>query len=191
MKKILSMLLISGMLCLMNACGTTDTPENETTANDTAAVSETNTAENAETEAPEDTADPIYYTVALDNGHVFEMGAIADDTVASLGEPQSKAEAPSCVHEGNDVLYTYSGFTLTTSPDADGNNRIQEIALTSDAVSLTNGLSIGSDKAAVEAAFGTDYSDEFGVLTFSLEGANVSVVLDADECVSGLVITAK
>ena len=60
-----------------------------------------------------------------------------------------------------------------------------------DAVSLKNGLSIGSDKATVESVLGTEYTDNFGVLTFTFEGATVAIVLDEDECVSGLVISAK
>lgn len=182
MKKTLIVLLIAAGLCLMSSCNNTETKETEAASEDTAA---------AVTETAATVEETVYYTVELDNGVTLEMGAVADQIIASLGEPLSVAEAPSCVHEGNDVLYTYNGFTLTTTPDAEGNNRIQEISLTSDAVSLTNGISIGSDKTAVETAFGTDYTDNFGVLTFELEGATLAVVLDADNCISGLVITAQ
>lgn len=182
MKKTFFVLLIAAGLCFLSSCGNTETNETEGTDQDTTAA----VAETAESIEP-----AVSYTVELDNGVKIEMGAIADQTVASLGEPLSKAEAPSCVHEGNDVLYTYNGFTLTTSPDADGNARIQEIALTSDVVSLISGVSIGSDKTAVESTFGTEYTENFGVLTFALEGASVSVVLDEDACVSSLVITAN
>lgn len=182
MKKTFIALLLGAALCVMTSCGGTE--PSETTA-DTANTPDTAAETIAET--PVESG----YIVELDNGTCFVMGAIADDTVAALGEPQSLTEAPSCVHEGMDKLYNYGSYTLTTSPDADGNARIQEIALTSDAVALADGLSIGSDKAAVEASFGTDYTDNFGVLQFALEGADVSVVLDADDCVSSLVITAK
>lgn len=187
MKKTIFVLLLAAGFCFMTSCDTTESKE--TTASDTTAAITENAP--AGTEETEETPATFYTVVELDNGAVFEMGAIADATVAALGEPQSVAEAPSCVHEGNDVLYTYNGFTLTTSPDANGNARIQEIALTSDAVSFVGGLSIGSDKAAVESVFGTEYTENFGVLTFTLDGATVSIVLDEDECVSSLVITAK
>ena len=183
MKKTIFALLLGAALCVMTSCGAADPTD---TSADTA-----NTPDTAAETAADAVETSDGYIVELDDGTTFVMGALADDTVAALGEPQSMTEAPSCVHEGMDKLYTFGGYTLTTSPDAEGKARIQEISLTSDAVSLADGLSIGSDKAAVEASFGTDYTDSFGVLTFTLEGAQVSVVLDADDCVSGLTITAK
>lgn len=183
MKKTIFTLLLAAVMCTAVSCGADETADTDAAA----AVQET------AAELASAIADVVEtgYIVELDDGTTFVMGALADDTVAALGEPVSLTEAPSCVHEGMDKLYNFGSYTLTTSPDADGKARIQEISLTSDAVSLADGLSIGSDKAAVEASFGTEYTDNFGVMQFSLDGADVSVVLDSDDCVSGLTITAK
>lgn len=187
MKKTIFTLLLATVMCVTVSCGTDETADTGAAADVQETVPET----------ADESASAILdvvetgYIVELDDGTTFVMGALADDTVAALGEPVSLSEAPSCVHEGMDKLYNFGSYTLTTSPDADGKARIQEISLTSDAIALADGLSIGSDKAAVEAAFGTEYTDSFGVLKFSLDGAEVSVILDGDECVSGLTITAK
>lgn len=187
MKKTIFTLLLAAVMCTAVSCGADETADTDAAA----AVQET--AADSADELASAIADVVKtgYIVELDDGTTFVMGALADDTVAALGEPVSLTEAPSCVHEGMDKLYNFGSYTLTTSPDADGKARIQEISLTSDAVSLADGLSIGSDKAAVEASFGTEYTDNFGVMQFSLDGADVSVVLDSDDCVSGLTITAK
>ena len=187
MKKTIFTLLLAAVMCTAVSCGADETADTD------AAAAVQKTAADTADELASAIADVVEtgYIVELDDGTTFVMGALADDTVAALGEPVSLTEAPSCVHEGMDKLYNFGSYTLTTSPDADGKARIQEISLTSDAVSLADGLSIGSDKAAVEASFGTEYTDNFGVMQFSLDGADVSVVLDSDDCVSGLTITAK
>ena len=186
MKKTIFTLLLAAVMCTAVSCGADET------ADTTAPEAPETTADTAD-ELASAISDVVEtgYIVELDDGTTFVMGALADDTVAALGEPVSLTEAPSCLHEGMDKLYNFGSYTLTTSPDADGKARIQEISLTSDAVALADGLSIGSDKAAVEASFGTEYTDNFGVMQFSLDGADVSVVLDGDDCVSGLTITAK
>lgn len=185
MKKTVFSLLFAAALCVMVSCSSGETAD--TTPDNWIPDNSTETTADVPDTIPENTG----YIVELDNGTTFVMGALADDIVAALGEPLSVTEAPSCVHEGMDKLYNFGSYTLTTSPGADGNARIQEISLISDAIALADGLSIGSDKATVEAAFGSEYTENFGVLQFSLDGAGVSVILDGDDCVSGLTITAK
>ena len=187
MKKTIFSLLLAAVMCMTVSCGADET--DDTTASPDVPETTADTAD--ELAAAIFDVVETGYIVELDDGTTFVMGALADDTIAALGEPVSVTEAPSCVHEGMDKLCNFGSYTLTTSPDADGNARIQEISLTSDAVALADGLSIGSDKAAVEASFGSEYTDNFGVMQFSLDGADVSVVLDGDDCVSGLTITAK
>ncbi|MBO6053030.1 MAG: hypothetical protein J6Q17_04780 [Clostridia bacterium] len=107
------------------------------------------------------------YTVKLDNGISITLGAVADDTLAALGEPSDVMEAPSCIHTGNDYVYTYSGrFTVTTQPDAAGRERITEITFLSDTIAMTeNGTSvmIGSDASVADAAFGEPFESSGGI----------------------------
>ena len=101
-------------------------------------------------------------------------------------------EAPSCVHEGFDRVYTYAGlYTVLTSPDASGAEYIAEISLLSDLVALdVSGtyLMIGSAESDIKAAFGDPAEDAFGVQKYNLDGANLTVTVDGG-VVSGFVMT--
>jgi len=179
-KKIFTMGILAALVCLMGACGQEETAAVQEVAGDAAVTAETTAAEGG-----------AAYTCVLSDGTVLYIGGAADRTLSGLGEAAEILEAPSCIHEGTDCIYTYDGYTLITSPDGTGGQILYEFSLLSDAAALQDGLTIGSDKAAVEDAFGTDYTEQFGVLRYALEGADVSVVLDPDNMVSSLVITAQ
>lgn len=190
------MILMCAALCFASACGN----EAENEASDgagsvQAAETPSDASENAESTPPEEIGSEeektAGYVCAFDNGVSIEMGALADSVISGLGDPLNYAEAPSCIHEGTDKVYTFDGYTVTTSPDENGNNRIYEVSLLSDIVALESGVTIGSAMDKVVSVFGEEYTEQFGVLQYSLEGANVSVVLDGDSYVTGLVFTAN
>ena len=203
MKKLLVLILASVLLCGAVSCGEKEPSETQapalTPAETEKGTKEQNPSEtdaetdaSVDTEAAETEAAPAEegYLCSFDNGTDIRIGAAADSVLASLGDALNMAEAPSCIHEGMDRIYTYNGFSLTTSPDGKGTDRVYEIALTSDAVVLANGISIGSSLAEVEAAFGSDYTEQFGVLKYRLGEVSVSIVLDEDSYVTDLVIVA-
>ena len=217
MRKMTAILLSALLLCGAVSCGDgepTKTPETEGTSSDVVHrdAGETNTVDTDEpaAETPPETTDgeipddkeneatetnaPVTqtaYVCVFEDGTAIEIGVAADAVVASLGTPLNVAEAPSCIHEGTDRIYSYNGFTLTTSPDADGTNRVHEVALTSDAVGLEGGMYIGAPLDAVTAALGNDYTEQFGVLQYLVGNAKISVVLDEDSCISSMAITAN
>ena len=129
------------------------------------------------------------YTVTLDNGKTFVLGASATELVADLGDPINLMEAPSCIHEGNDMVYTYDAFSIMTSPDGNGDQYLAELSFLSDAVAFDNGVTIGSSVSDVEAAFGNDCTEQFGVRTYELDGATLSIVLDGDT-VTGITVSS-
>ena len=180
MKKLFYILLAGLLLSCTVSCGNAEPTVTDASAAD------------AVSSATETTAETVRgYVCMFDNGTSIEMGAPAADIVAGLGDPMNVAEAPSCIHEGTDRVYTFSGYTLTTSPDADGNDRIYEIALLSDAVMLEGGVSVGSPMEDAVKVFGENYTEQFGVLQYELENVKVSIVLDGDSYITSLVITAN
>ena len=204
MKKTISLLLIAALAAALVSCGgdagttaDTDTVGTDTQnpaitetqpPDDTAAVTE------AVTEAPEQQTTPAVdgYTCVFDNGISLKLGSPAADALPALGDYSDMMEAPSCVHEGFDRVYTYSGlYTVLTSPDVQGKEYVAEISLLSDLVALdVNGayLMIGSAEADVKAAFGDPAEDAFGVQKYNLDGANVTVTVDGG-AVTGFVLT--
>lgn len=182
MKKLLILLLALSIGVSLIACGDDGTSDGSDT---TPSISDTTN----DTE-PDDTAKAnTGYTVSLGNITVT-VGGDADALIASLGEPLDYMEAPSCIHEGYDKVYIFDGYSISTSPAADGTQYVSELALTTDAVMLDGTLMIGSSVSDVEAKFGTDYTEDFGIRTYALDGATVSVMLDGDTVV-GITVSAN
>ena len=203
MKKTISMLLLAALTAALVSCGgdaatSTDTSDTnvqtpalteDLTAPDTDAVTEMIT----EAPAPAQTVPAAEgYSCVFDNGIILKLGSPAADALALLGDYSDMMEAPSCVHEGFDRVYTYAGlYTVLTSPDAQGNEYVAEVSLLSDLVALEangNYLMIGSAEADVKAAFGDPAEDAFGVQKYNLDGANLTVTVDGG-VVSGFVMT--
>ncbi len=182
MKKILLILLALTLGAALAACvQTPDTPDTDDT---TPPVSDT-----ADTTEPSPDASGDTYTVSL-SGTAVTIGGDADALIATLGEPLDYMEAPSCIHEGYDKVYVYDGYSISTSPRADGTQYVSELSLTSDVVAIDGTLMIGCDVSAIEAKFGTDYTEEFGIRSYALDGATASVMLDSD-VVIGITIAAN
>jgi len=183
MKKIFSILLAALLLFSAVSCGST-AEEAGTPAN--------SAAENtSEPDVPQETSAAPGYICKFDNGTAIEMGAPAEAVLGTLGNPLNVAEAPSCIHKGMDRIYTFGGYTLTTSPDAEGTDRIQEIALLSDAVMLEGSVSVGSTLEDAVKLFGSEYTEQFGVIQYTLENVMISIVLDGDSYITSLVITVN
>ena len=203
MKKILSLLLLAALTASMLSCGndstTSDTTDSVSGTPDTAVTDaavigdETAAVTEAQTEAPAQNTPAVDgYTCVFDNGISVKLGSPAADALAVLGDYSDMMEAPSCVHEGFDRVYTYAGlYTVLTSPDASGAEYIAEISLLSDLVALdVSGtyLMIGSAESDIKAAFGDPAEDAFGVQKYNLDGANLTVTVDGG-VVSGFVMT--
>ena len=203
MKKTLALLLLAALTASMLSCGndstTSDTTDSISGTPDTAVTEaavidgETAAVTEAQTEAPAQNTPAVDgYTCVFDNGISIKLGSPAADALAVLGDYSDMMEAPSCVHEGFDRVYTYAGlYTVLTSPDASGAEYIAEISLLSDLVALdVSGtyLMIGSAESDIKAAFGDPAEDAFGVQKYNLDGANLTVTVDGG-VVSGFVMT--
>ena len=190
MKKILVLILSLALITAFCACGTEEAVTADTSAVTDDAVGIT--AEVTETDAPEETspAEDEIYVITLDNGTVIPVGSTDEEAVTALGTPVEVLEASSCIHEGYDRVYTFDGFSITTSPDGKGNQYIAEFTMLSDLVAFENGLTVGSPADALTAVFGEDYKEQFGVLTYTLDSVTVSAVID-DAAVSGITVSAN
>lgn len=173
MKKVLlAMLLISAVL--VSCGGDNGDPAVTGTTTDTASVTDSGTDAVTESETAADETETDSFVCELDNGVTVILGGDLPD----LGDPVNYAEAASCVHPGMDKVYTYDGFTVTTSPDADGNDFVSEVSLISDKVSLNGGIKLGAAKDTVISVLGDDYTEQFGVMTYHRNDVTLSVVLD-------------
>ena len=104
--------------------------------------------------------------------HTFAVKVEVTETIlASLGE-QTKApeEAPNCAFDGKGKLYTFSGFEVETYAK-DGKNYFYGIYLLDDSLSTDKaGITIGSTKDDVTAAYGKPSDEKEGSLTYKKDG---------------------
>ena len=162
MKKLLALLLAASIAVTLAACG----GESASTGDG----SKSGTEASAAAEHP----------ITLDNGKTITINGDADAAIAALGAHIDLMEAPSCVHDGSDKVYTYDGYTVTTSPAADGSQYVAELSLTSDVVALDSGLYIGCTLAEAKKVFGEEGTESFGVVKYELDGMTVSIIADGD-----------
>ena len=137
--------------------------------------------------APTDAVPPSIYGFTA--GEVFLYPGADPAVLAALGDPQDKLEAKSCVHEGYDRIYYYSGFEVNTQPTADGREVIVSVYLTDDSVTTAEGVRIGDTLDAVKAAYG-DAEAVAGVCSYAKTDGGVTVtvnfLIDGDGHVSSI-----
>ncbi len=185
MKKLIILTL---SLLLLTSCGTSPAGDTTDVGNETSgqqsevASSQPETTTAADTTTADTTSaakTAVTYDCRLDNGVTVTIGAKAGDVLealtAKLGKELDYMEAPSCVHPGSDKVYTFDGFSVTSSPDADGNEYIAELTFLSDSAAFENGVMIGSSEADVTAAFGKDFEEKFGVRKYSIDGVLLTI----------------
>lgn len=167
MKKLLCSLLCLLVLFLFVGCSDSD--------NKTATKTDTNTP----------TAESHSFTY---EGTKIEMGTEANDVLEQLGEPKSYTEEASCAFEGLDKTYFYGSFYVTTYPDGDKEN-FYSAWFADDSITTAEGIYIGSSKADVEKAYGSDAFD--GVNSFTiLKGKSKLTVIIEDDFVTDITYDA-
>ena len=197
MKKLLAFVLILALFLLVSCAPaeTPDEPDKDVIDRNEEIADPADTADEEQNDIPEvtdnaETSQNGGFTVAFADGRTVELGADAA-SIEALGEYTDMFEAPSCVHEGFDRVYTYDGFSVTTSPDENGADYVAEVAVESSSCALENGLTVGSTVDDMAAAYGEDYTDSFGFITYELEGATASFVTDGGVITSIVFTCAK
>ena len=110
-------------------------------------------------------------------------GALAD-IQSLLGEPDDMLEAPSCVHDGSDILYFYDGVEIVTMP-SDSGEQLYSISITADSVTTEEGLSIGMTGEDALRLYG-DGTEAFGQYLFVRGKTSLQVMTDGDGAVTSI-----
>ncbi len=111
------------------------------------------------------------------------LGAAADAIIESLGEYKSYFESESCAFEGLDKVYSYSGFKVNTYEE-DGVDYILSVVFSNDTVENAEGITIGSSKDAVLAAYGDPTSETTSSLVYEKDGTQLVVGISNDSVAS-------
>lgn len=166
MKKLLSVLLVIGMLTLCLA-GCDEQP-----------------AKDPDNGTP-DASNCYSFTY---NNVTMAIHGEAAQAVAALGEPKSYTEETSCAFEGLDKTYYYGGFYLETYPQGE-TDHVSSIWFADDSVSTAEGVCIGDDQAKVEAAYGADAYNGTNAYELTKDASKLTILLK-DGAVSSIQYTA-
>ena len=141
------------------------------------------TVTDAETDEP--SADiSLGKTVKFSGGLSVTLGGTAEDELEKCGDALSVSEAPSCVYDGVDKVYTYKGFSVTTSPDGTGIDKVSSVEIVSSEAVLEGDITVGSAISDVIAVYGDGCTESFGTYTFESDGVTLTVVADGDTVTS-------
>lgn len=120
------------------------------------------------------------------NGVEIKVGGDANATVKALGEAQNVVETPSCGGGAEpDREYTYAGFKFNTVNE-NGKNVIVKIVLADDSVSTPEGISIGSSRDEVIAAYGENFTENATGTLIYTDGATKLMIGITDGSVSAI-----
>ena len=170
-KKLLATLLaLSLCLALLAGCG----GNADNSQNNSGNTSGDQSQNSGDTDSGENQAADLF--IFTSNGVEVKMIAEADPIVEALGEPVSSYEAPTCAFQGTDYIYTYDGFQINTYPLNDV-NYVSSVVLISDAVSTPEGLEIGGTLEDMVAAYGEDYTEEYGMYTYTRGDSQLAVLI--------------
>lgn len=113
----------------------------------------------------------------------FFIGEDIHEKLKRLSEPNSTNEVPSCARLGEDVIYTYSGFSLTTSKKGEDSEVLYSILLTDDSVMTDEGLYIGDNDDKVLKLYGNNVK-KAGVYTYEKDEMKLNIVMKKDTVIS-------
>jgi hypothetical protein len=117
--------------------------------------------------------DNYYFKIA---GQDITMGQEAKDFLTAVGKPIDSYSSPSCAFEGDDTVYVYSGYQVTTFV-SEGVEKFTGIYLNDNTVSTKEGIHIGSSYDDMIAAYGDKYVETYGAYTYSLGLTDLSFVI--------------
>ncbi|MHC4559410.1 MAG: hypothetical protein ACYS80_19120 [Planctomycetota bacterium] len=159
--KITQTILILGIMLTLPACDSKDNPSEA--SNKTTSAQSRDTGPGTPMNANSFTEKDLVFVL---NKAEYPLHSDAGKLLAVLGKPDSQSEAESCAYVGMDRQFVYkAGIEIDTYPIKD-KDMIDSIVLTGKDFATAKGITIGSSKTEVEAAYGTTYKDEGEVITY-------------------------
>jgi hypothetical protein len=115
--------------------------------------------------------------------HEITMGQEAKTIVATLGTPKDTYSSPSCAFEGNDTVYDYGSYQITTFV-SEGVEKFTGVYLMDETLSTKEGIHIGSSLDDMIKAYGSGYVESYGSYTYSLDQTDLAFVIVDDRVIS-------
>jgi hypothetical protein len=186
-----NLMILAAILTLsvlfLTACSSTQ-PTNASTLAPTATTTESGpeqtTATVAETTLP--AGQPMNdedLRVEIEDA-TYDIFGQATDLLATMGEPVSFSEAPSCLFEGTDKTYEFDDIVVYTITSK-GVDLIDGIDLLTSKYATRRGITVGSTKASIIAAYGEPFSSDYDLVYLADPSQNDSTatltfIMDGD-----------
>ncbi len=107
------------------------------------------------------------------------MGEAAGDFLTKTGSPSDKYSAPSCAFDGDDTVYDFGSYQITTYM-TNGKEIFTGVYLLDGSHSTKEGIKIGSGLSDMLAVYGDDYQENYGAYTYSKGLTDLSFVVIND-----------
>jgi len=124
--------------------------------------------------------DNYYFKLA---DHEITMGQEAKAFIAALGAPKDTYSSPSCAFEGDDTVYDYGSYQVTTFV-SEGVEKVTGVYLMDETLSTKEGIHIGSSLDDMIKTYGSRYVESYGSYTYSLEMTDLAFVIVDDRVIS-------
>jgi hypothetical protein len=112
-------------------------------------------------------------------GLKIAMGEKAVDFLVKTGTPNDQYSAPSCAFDGDDTVYDFGSYQITTYQSESG-EIFTGVYLLDDRFSTKEGIKIGSKLSEMLSVYGDDYEENYGAYTYSLGLTDLSFVVIDD-----------
>lgn len=181
MKRISKALILWGIIAVLTACGQEEAPalaQNINIGAGSAANTDKDDGREEETAAPEQEAsgEEGVFSFAYE-GATLIPGEPVD--LSALPECTNVAEVPSCAFGGNDKVYHFKAFELTTYFDKD-EERIYSIYFIDPNLPTTEGLRLGDTVDDMKSFYGEDYETEGTSCIYSRGDALLIIITNKD-----------
>lgn len=113
------------------------------------------------------------------NGLEVTMGEIAEGFLSKTGTPKEQYSAPSCAFDGDDTVYDFGSYQITTYL-TNGKEIFTGVYLLDDTVSTKEGIKIGSKLSEMLSVYGDEYQESYGAYTYSFGLTDLSFVIIDD-----------
>lgn len=113
------------------------------------------------------------------NGLEITMGETAGSFLTKTGNPMEQYSAPSCAFDGDDTVYDFGSYQITTYL-TEGKEIFTGVYLLDDTVSTKEDIKIGSKLSEMISVYGDKYQENYGAYTYSFGLTDLSFVIIDD-----------
>lgn len=122
------------------------------------------------------TVDEFFFDV---EGKTIIIGETVNNVVTTIGEPADQYKSPSCAFDGEDNVYDYESYQITTYVTND-NEIYTGVYILDETIQTEEGIRIGSSKQEMIDVYGEDYSENYGAFTYNKGKTDLSFVIIDD-----------